>query len=125
MTGLMDDKRSKGVTKFKQMSPKGEEVIRTLLEDTAPGTYHQILEVAFGDLYQRTNLDPKIRQTVSLVALAAGGHEHELRIHIDIARRLGFTKEELSEVFQQCTPFRGFPAPILGILLLKEAFAEG
>jgi hypothetical protein len=49
MTGLMDDKRSKGVTKFKQMSPKGEEVIRTLLEDTAPGTYHQILEVAFGD----------------------------------------------------------------------------
>jgi hypothetical protein len=39
MTGLMDDKRSKGVTKFKQMSPKGEEVIRTLLEDTAPSTY--------------------------------------------------------------------------------------
>jgi hypothetical protein len=68
----MDDKRSKGVAKFKQMSPKGEEMIRTLLEDTAPGTYHQILEVAFGDLYQRANLDPIIRQTVSLVALAAG-----------------------------------------------------
>jgi len=121
----MDDKRSKGVAKFKQMSPKGEEMIRTLLEDTAPGTYHQILEVAFGDLYQRANLDPKIRQTVSLVALAAGGHENELRIHIDIARRLGFTKDELSEVFQQCAPFTGFPAPMLGIRLLKESFAQG
>jgi hypothetical protein len=45
---LMDDKRSKGVTKFKQISPRGEEMIRTLLEGTAPGAYHQILEIRTG-----------------------------------------------------------------------------
>lgn len=121
----MDDKRSLGLAKFKELSPKSEESVRTLLEKTAPGTYYQILELAFGDLYQRTNLDPKIRQTVSLVILAAGGHERELRIHIDIARKLGFTKTELSEVFQQCAPFTGFMAPMLGVRLLDEIFAEG
>ena len=42
----------------------------------------------------------------------------------DIARKLGFTMEELSEVFQQMAPFTGFPAPMLGIRLLKEAFLE-
>src|SRR5580698_9017579 len=120
----MEDKRSLGLARFKELSPEGEENIRTLVERTAPGIYYQILEVAFGDLYQRTNLDPKIRQTVSLVALAAGGQERELRIHIDIARKLGFTKEELSEVFQQLVPFTGFPGPMLGIRALKEAFEE-
>ena len=85
---------------------------------------HALLEVAFGDLYQRTNLDPKIRQTVSLVALAAANQHDLLRIHIDIARKLGFTKEELSEVFQQMAPFTGFPGPMLGIRALKEAFEE-
>lgn len=125
METVMDDKRTLGLAKFKEMSPMGAEKIRVLLEDTAPGTYTHVLEVAFGDLYQRKNLDPKIRQTVSLVALAAGGHGDLLRIHIDIARRLGFTKEELSEVFQQMAPFTGFPGPMLGIRVLKEAFSEG
>jgi hypothetical protein len=49
----MDEKRSAGFAKFREMSPSGQESIRSLLEDTAPGTYHQILEVAFGDLALR------------------------------------------------------------------------
>jgi 4-carboxymuconolactone decarboxylase len=121
----MDDKRTLGLAKFKEMSPMGAEKIRVLLEDEAPGTYTHVLEVAFGDLYQRKNLDPKIRQTVSLVALAAAGHGDLLLIHIDIARKLGFTKGELSEVFQQMVPFTGFPGSMLGIRVLKEAFGEG
>jgi 4-carboxymuconolactone decarboxylase len=120
----MADKRTLGLAKFEELSPTGAQKIRELLEDTAPGTYTHVLEVAFGDLYQRTNLDPKIRQTVSLVALAAANQHDLLRIHIDIARKLGFTKEELSEVFQQMAPFTGFPGPMLGIRALKEAFAE-
>jgi len=61
------------------------------------------------------NLDPKIRQTVSLVALAAANQHDLLRIHIDIARKLGFTKQELSEVFQQMAPFTGFPLASLTV----------
>ena len=120
----MTDKRALGLAKFQELSPTNEERLRNMLGKTAPGTYNQILEMAFGDLYQRTNLDPKIRQTVSLAILAATNHEPELRIHIDIARKLGFTKEELSEVFQQCAPFSGFMAPMLGARLLNELFPD-
>jgi 4-carboxymuconolactone decarboxylase len=120
----MDEKRNLGLLKFKQLSPAGEEKLRTLLEDTAPWIYHQVLELAFGDLYQRENLDPKIRQTVSLVALAIGGHEDLLHIHVEIARKFGFTKDELSEIYQQLVPFTGFPAPMLGIKVVKKVFSE-
>ena len=56
----MTDKRTLGLAKFKELSPTGAEKIKDLLEDTAPGTYTHVLEVAFGDLYQRTNLDSAI-----------------------------------------------------------------
>ena len=81
----MTDKRTLGLAKFKELSPTGAEKIKDLLEDTAPGTYAHVLEVAFGDLYQRTNLDPKIRQTVSLVALAAA-NQHDLCGYISTSR---------------------------------------
>ena len=120
----MADKRNLGLAKFEQLSPAGEEKLRTLLNDTAPWIYDQVLELAFGDLYQRKNLDLKIRQTVSLVALAISGHKDLLHIHVEIARKFGFTKEELSEIYQQLVPFTGFPAPMLGIQVVKSVFRE-
>jgi 4-carboxymuconolactone decarboxylase len=120
----MNDKQLSGLKKFESFNPEGLDKIRSLLEDTAPGIYHQILEIAFGDLYQRTNLDLKIRQMVSLVSLAAAGHDIELTIHLQIAKKIGFTKEELVEVFSQMVPFTGFPAPMPAIRLLKEVFPD-
>jgi 4-carboxymuconolactone decarboxylase len=120
----MDDVRTKGLARFRELSPAGEDRLRNLLNDTAPWIYHQILDLAFGDLYQRKSLDMKIRQTVSLVALAIGGHEDLLHIHVEIARKFGFTKEELSEIYQQMVPFTGFPAPMLGVKVVKKVFGE-
>jgi 4-carboxymuconolactone decarboxylase len=120
----MNEKQLSGIKRFEELNPKGHELIKNLLADTARGVYHQILEIAFADLYQRTNLDMKIRQTVSMVSLATSNHEAELRIHIGIAVAFGFTKEELVEVFSQLVPFTGFPAPMLGIRLVKEIFPD-
>jgi 4-carboxymuconolactone decarboxylase len=121
----MTENQLMGLKKFEQLNPKGAKRIKSLLADTAPGIYHQILEIAFADLYQRDNLDSKIRQTVSMIALATSYREFELRIHIEIALTLGFTKEELVEVFSQLVPFTGFPSAMLGIRLLKEITADG
>jgi hypothetical protein len=46
----MTDKRTLGLAKFKELSPAGAEKIKDLLEDTAPGTYTHVLEVAFAVL---------------------------------------------------------------------------
>ena len=105
----MTDKRTLGLAKFKELSPTGAEGICALLEDAAPGTYTHVLEVAFGDLYQRTNLDPKIRQTVSLVALAAANQPDLLRIQIDIARKLGFTKKNCRKFSSRWRHLPAFP----------------
>jgi 4-carboxymuconolactone decarboxylase len=116
------DKRKTGMEFFRKVNPEGAENIQRLLGDIAPDLLNQIVENAFGDLYQRTNLDPKLRQVVSLSVLAALNRPEELKIHIGIAKTIGFTKEELVEVFSQTAPFAGFPAAILGVKLVKEIF---
>jgi 4-carboxymuconolactone decarboxylase len=120
----MNQQQLKGLSKFEELNAEGSQKIKNLLADTAPDMYHQILEVVFGDLYQRTNLDPKIRQTVPLIALASANREIELRVHLGIAKSIGFTKKELVEVFSQLGPFAGFPSAMLGIRILKEVFPD-
>lgn len=120
----MNEQQLSGLKKFEEFNPDGAAKIKALLAETAPAMYHQILENVFGDLYQRTNLDAKIRQTVSLVALATANREAELKIHLGIAKSIGFTKQELVEVFSQIVPFSGFPPAMMGIRLLKEMYAE-
>lgn len=116
------DKRKRGLDFFEKVNPEGAKKIQQLLGDIAPDLLNQIVENAFGDLYQRTNLDPKLRQVVSLAVLAALNRPEELKIHIGIAQSIGFTKEELVEVFSQIAPFAGFPAAILGVTLVKEIY---
>jgi alkylhydroperoxidase/carboxymuconolactone decarboxylase family protein YurZ len=104
----MNDKQLSGLKKFESFNPEGLDKIRSLLEDTAPGIYHQILEIAFGDLYQRTNLDLKIRQMVSLVSLAAAGHDIELRFTCKLQRRSGSRRKSWSKFFHKWFLLRAF-----------------
>lgn len=120
----MPSKRELGLERFKELDPKGAEAMLELLGDIAPDLLENMLEFPFGDLYRRTNLDMKIRQTVTLTALATLNREAELKIHVRIAKALGFTKEELVEVFSQAAPYAGFPATMLGIRITKEIFHQ-
>ncbi len=120
----MPDKKELGRQRFEELSPEGAQKMIDLLSDIAPQLMHNMFEFPFGDLYCRTNLDIKIRQTVTLSVLAALNREAELKIHVDIAKKLGFTKEELVEIFNQCAPYAGFPAAMSGVRITKEVFQD-
>ena len=66
----------------------------------------------------------KLRQSATLSALACGGHENQLRIHIGIARSLGFTRDELVELFMQLAPYAGFPVTINAVLAVKDIYPD-
>ena len=45
-----------------------------------------------------------------------------MKVHIEIAFSLGFSRREISEVFLQLVPYAGFPAAINAALAAAEVF---
>jgi 4-carboxymuconolactone decarboxylase len=69
-----------------------------------------ITRYAWGEVWARPGLDRRTRSCITLTALVAGGHEHELALHLRAARRNGLTWDEITEVLLQAAIYCGVPA---------------
>jgi 4-carboxymuconolactone decarboxylase len=121
-----------------ELHRKGAEIRRRLLGDewvekTAKTTYadpvmRKFIDVAtetvFGALWSRPGLDLKTRTLVCVVSDAATGRTPELAIHLRMALRQGWTKDELTEVLLQLGGYVGVPIIREAMLTAKEVFAE-
>ena len=81
-------------------------------------------ETVFGALWARPGLDLKTRTLVCLVSDAATGRLPELAIHLRMARRQGWTEDELVEVLLHLTGYVGVPLIREAMLTAKDVFAE-
>ena len=69
-----------------------------------------ITRYAWGDVWARPGLDRRTRSCITLTALVAGGHHHELALHLRAARRNGLTWDEIKEVLLHAAIYCGVPA---------------
>jgi 4-carboxymuconolactone decarboxylase len=69
-----------------------------------------ITRYAWGGVWARPGLDRRTRSAITLTALVALGHEHELAMHVRGALRNGLTREEIGEVILHCAVYCGAPA---------------
>ena len=69
-----------------------------------------ITRYAWGEIWSRPGLDHRMRSCITIMALVAGGREHELAMHIRAALRNGLTTDEIKEVLLQCAVYCGVPA---------------
>jgi len=67
---------------------------------------------AWGNTWQRPNLDLRTRSIVTVSMLVALNRMHELKIHVRGALNNGVTKEELQEIFLHASVYCGFPAAV-------------
>ena len=81
-------------------------------------------ETVFAALWARPGLDLKTRTLVCLVSDAATGRLPELAIHLRMARRQGWTEDELVEVLLHLTGYVGVPLIREAMLTAKDVFAE-
>ncbi|WP_158295612.1 carboxymuconolactone decarboxylase family protein [Crenalkalicoccus roseus] len=81
-------------------------------------------EAVFGLLWSRPGLDLKTRALVCVVSDTATGRWPELAIHLRMARRQGWTEEELSEALLHLGGYVGLPAVREALLVAREVFAE-
>jgi len=117
---------------------KGREMRRTLLGDAyiaraASTTYSDPLmkkfidvvgETVFGALWTRPGLDLKTRTLVTVISDASTGREAELAIHLRMARRQGWTEDELSEALLHLLGYVGAPLVRDALLVASKVFAE-
>jgi 4-carboxymuconolactone decarboxylase len=117
---------------------KGREVRRQLMGDAtvekmAKSVYDDPImqkfgdyssEAVFGMLWTRPGLDLKTRTLICVISDTSTGRWPELAIHLRMARRQGWTEDELSEALLHLAGYIGLPSVREGLIIAKEVFAE-
>lgn len=81
-------------------------------------------EAVFGMLWTRPGLDLKTRALICVVSDTATARWPELALHLRMARRQGWTEDELSEVLLHLSGYIGLPSVREAMITAKEVFAE-
>ena len=103
------------------------------VERMAKGVYDDPLMEKFGDyareavfamLWDRPGLDLKTRTLICVVSDTAIHAWPELAIHLRMARRAGWTEDELSEALLHLSGYIGLPAVREATIIAKTVFAQ-
>jgi len=83
-----------------------------------------ITRYAWGEIWSRPGLDRKTRSCVTIAALVALGHDHELALHVRAGLRNGLTPDELKEVLLHCAVYCGVPAANSAFAIAQQVLDE-
>ena len=81
-------------------------------------------ETVFGALWTRPGLDLKTRTLICVVSDAATARTPELAIHLRMARRQGWTEDDLVEVLLHMSGYVGVPLIREALITARDTFAE-
>jgi 4-carboxymuconolactone decarboxylase len=83
-----------------------------------------ITRYAWGEIWSRPGLDRRTRSCITLTALVALNHHHELAMHVRAALRNGLTPDEIKEVLLHTAVYCGIPAANRAFAIADEVLAE-
>jgi len=90
--------------------------------ELAPEFFDLASQFCFGGFWSRPQLDLRSRSLVTVAQLAALGRTNELKLHLQGARNLGISQEELIEVLMQTSQYAGIPAAVGALNAAAEIF---
>ena len=97
---------------------------QTLLSDPIMKKFTDLVsETVWGTLWTRPGLDLKTRALVTVVAVATTGRTGPLAVMLRVARRQGWTEDELVEALLHLSGYVGVPVVREALLTAKEVFA--
>lgn len=100
----------------------GEKIINDMRQ-ICPDYARFTIEVGFGDIMSRPQLDLKTRELAIVASCVTLGHvAPQLRAHIEAALAIGATKEEIIEIIFQTALYAGFAAATNAMYIAKEIF---
>lgn len=117
-----DDRFNKGKESLAKVDSEAMKNLQASLGDVAPDVVKYIVEFVFGDIYTRSGLDLKQRETVIMTAVLAQSELGELEAHVKEALNVGLKQSEIIEIFIQSIPYVGFPKVMDAIAVAKKVF---
>ena len=63
----------------------------------------------YGEVYNHGDLEPKLRELITLVSLTASQGNGMIAEHVEAALNVGASAIEIKEALYQCAPYVGFP----------------
>jgi 4-carboxymuconolactone decarboxylase len=115
----------KGLNEIIRIDPKNGADFVDELKKVSPEFAEYFVEFAFGTIYARTILDPKLKELIAIATLSAMSYnQSHLKLHILGAMRTGCSKEEIMEVVMQSVIYLGFMKTTIVLKLVKEVFEE-
>jgi 3-oxoadipate enol-lactonase/4-carboxymuconolactone decarboxylase len=120
-----DERRAEGMRARREVL--GDEHVDGAIAGTTPFTadfQDLITRYAWGEIWTRPGLDRRMRSAITLTALTALGHHHELAMHVRAALRNGLTPEEIEEVLLQAAIYCGVPAANRAFAVAQEVLAD-
>jgi 4-carboxymuconolactone decarboxylase len=81
-------------------------------------------EAVFGMLWSRAGLDLKTKALICVISDTATHAWPELAIHLRMARRMGWSEDELTEALMHLCGYIGLPAVREAMIVAKGVFAE-
>jgi len=116
-----ENRYQRGTELLAKISQEQEQVLKETFDPVNPDITRIVIEFAYGDIYARGLLPLKIRQAITIAALAAKGTApSQLRFHIGGGLRAGLTEYEIVEIMLLISVYAGFPAALNGIIATKE-----
>ncbi|UQV18141.1 carboxymuconolactone decarboxylase family protein [Brevundimonas albigilva] len=88
----------------------------------APGLAAYTNEILFEDLWLRTDLTPRDRSVVTLVALIVNGQAEQLPFHLDRALDNGVTRSEVGEMITHLAFYAGWPRAISAVNAVSAVY---
>lgn len=103
---------------------KDAEQIMNGFREISPDFAEYIMQIIFGDLYQREGLTDKDRELAVVANLIGQGKtEFPLRVHIGGMLNVGWTEQEVIESLILLIGYVGFPSIVEAMKTAQEVFS--
>ena len=122
---MSDETHERGMTARREVL--GDAHVDAAIAGTTPFTaefQELITRYAWGEIWSRSGLDRRTRSCITLTALVALNHHHELAMHVRAALRNGLTADEIKEVLLQSAVYCGVPAANRAFAIAQEVLNE-
>lgn len=102
-----------------------QDMAKTIYDDPMMRKFRDYaIDAVFAGLWDRPGLDKKTRALICCVSDTATGAWPELKVHLRMARRLGWTEDELSEALLHMGGYVGLPSAREAMIIAREVFEE-
>ena len=78
----------------------------------------------YGEVYSHGDLEPKLRELITLVSLTASQGNSMIAEHVEAALNAGASAIEIKEALYQCAPYAGFPRVFAALEEANKVFKD-